>query len=168
MEMHHAASRAAIYLSMMYELILQFPHTPAIRFGNKYLKIKINLLHQALATMTTPINPSLIAAFKKLRQAIDLLESKAVESAIRQRAAESAESARLAAGATDTQKRFATLESELQGLHEEAGHLKNENAELSRKLHRLQQDYLELQQMAGAAVTRLDGSIRQLDMMLEH
>lgn len=143
-------------------------YAPAICFGNNRLKTKINLLPQALATMTTPAHPSLIAAFKKLQQAIDSLESKAAQSAIRQRAAESAESARLAASATDTEQRFATLESELHGLHEETEHLKNENAELSRKLHALQQDYLELQQMAGSAVTRLDGSIRQLDMMLEH
>ena len=118
--------------------------------------------------MTSPVNPSLISAFKKLQQAIDLIESKAMQSAVRQRATASAESARLAASATDTEKRFAVLESELQGLREESAFLKNENAELSRKLHGLQRDYLELQQLAGASISRLDGSIRQLDMMLEH
>jgi predicted nucleic acid-binding Zn-ribbon protein len=118
--------------------------------------------------MTTPVNPSLIAAFKKLKQSLEKIEEKVAQSAIRQRATAAVESARLAASATDAEKRFAMLESELQGLREETTHLQSENADLSRKLHALQQDYLELQHMAGSAVTRLDGSIRQLDMMLEH
>lgn len=149
-------------------LALQLARAEAIRFVNNHLKTKTNPLHQALAIMTSPVNPSLIAAFKKLQQALDLLEMKVAQSAIQQRATASAESARLAASATDAEKRFAVLESELQGLREESSFLKNENAELSRKLHALQQDYLELQQLAGATITRLDGSIRQLDMMLEH
>jgi chromosome segregation ATPase len=118
--------------------------------------------------MTTPVNPALIAAFKKLQQALETLEAKSAQAAIRHHSTLTAESARVSAHASEAEKRIAALESELQGLREEATHLKSENADLSRKLHALQQDHLELQQTAGSVVNRLDGSIRQLDMMLEH
>ena len=118
--------------------------------------------------MTTPVNPALITAFKRLQQALETLEAKSAQVAIRHHSNLTAESARVSAHATEAEKRIAALESELQGLREEAAFQQREQAALAAKFHTLQQDYLELQQTAGSVVNRLDGSIRQLDMMLEH
>lgn len=46
--------------------------------------------------------------------------------------------------------------------------LKEDNLRLSNQLQQLQQDYLELQKTAGDIVGRLDNSVRQLDLILEH
>jgi hypothetical protein len=46
--------------------------------------------------------------------------------------------------------------------------LKEDNLRLSNQLQALQQDYLALQKAAGSALNRLDDSVRQIDLLLEH
>ncbi len=62
----------------------------------------------------------------------------------------------------------AGLETSIAGLQSENEFLKDDNLRLSNQLQQLQKDYLELQQTAEHAVGRLDASVKQLDMILEH
>lgn len=66
------------------------------------------------------------------------------------------------------QARSAELEASLAQLTSENEFLKEDNLRLSNQLQQLQRDYLELQQSAGDVVVRLDSTVRQLDMILEH
>lgn len=62
----------------------------------------------------------------------------------------------------------ASWEAELQGIQSENTFLKEDNLRLSNQLQQLQRDYLALQETAGSALGRLDGTIKQLDLLLEH
>lgn len=62
----------------------------------------------------------------------------------------------------------AQLETALAQATSENEFLKEDNLRLSNQLQQLQQDYLELQKTAGDIVGRLDNSVRQLDLILEH
>jgi predicted nuclease with TOPRIM domain len=65
-------------------------------------------------------------------------------------------------------KHTAEIESARDALTEENTFLKEDNLRLSNQLQALQQEYLALQEVAGQTLNRLDGSIKQLDMLLEH
>ncbi|MFM9891134.1 MAG: hypothetical protein ACKVOE_10955 [Rickettsiales bacterium] len=69
---------------------------------------------------------------------------------------------------TSWQQHSAGLESQLAELNSENEFLKEDNLRLSNQLQNLQQEYLELQSAAGHAVHRLDGAVKQLDLILEH
>ena len=66
------------------------------------------------------------------------------------------------------QTHAAGLETSIAGLQSENEFLKQDNLRLSNQLQQLQKEYLELQQTAEHAVGRLDGAVKQLDMILEH
>lgn len=66
------------------------------------------------------------------------------------------------------QNHAAQLETSISNLQGENDFLKEDNLRLSNQLQQLQQDYMELQQMAQHTVGRLDASVKQLDLMLEH
>jgi chromosome segregation ATPase len=66
------------------------------------------------------------------------------------------------------QAHTASLETTLTQAQSENEFLKADNLRLSNQLQQLQQDYLELQNTAGDIVGRLDQSVRQLDLILEH
>ena len=66
------------------------------------------------------------------------------------------------------QAHVAQLETMLTGLQGESEFLKEDNLRLSNQLQQLQSDYIELQHMAEHTVGRLDASVKQLDMLLEH
>lgn len=66
------------------------------------------------------------------------------------------------------QAHSAGLESQLAELQSENEFLKEDNLRLSNALQTLQQEYLELQTATGHAVHRLDGAVKQLDLVLEH
>lgn len=60
------------------------------------------------------------------------------------------------------------LEAAMADLESQNNFLKEDNLRLSNQLQQLQRDYLDLQQAAGSALTRLDGTVKQLDLLLEH
>jgi chromosome segregation ATPase len=60
------------------------------------------------------------------------------------------------------------LETALEQAQSENQFLKEDNLRLSNQLQQLQQEYLELQKTAGDVVGRLDSTVRQLDLILEH
>ena len=62
----------------------------------------------------------------------------------------------------------AQLETTISNLQGENDFLKEDNLRLSNQLQQLQRDYIELQQMAEHTVGRLDGAVKQLDLVLEH
>lgn len=62
----------------------------------------------------------------------------------------------------------AELEAALADVTAENTFLKEDNLRLSNQLQQLQKDYLSLQQAAGNALDRLDVSVKQLDLLLEH
>lgn len=66
------------------------------------------------------------------------------------------------------QSKLADMEANVTALHEENSFLKEDNMRLSNQLQALQQEYVALQKMAEQTLSRLDGSVSQLDMLLEH
>lgn len=60
------------------------------------------------------------------------------------------------------------LETSLTQAASENEFLKQDNLRLSNQLQQLQRDYLELQKTAGEVVGRLDSTVAQLDLILEH
>ena len=60
------------------------------------------------------------------------------------------------------------LETSLTQAASENDFLKQDNLRLSNQLQQLQRDYLELQKTAGEVVGRLDSTVAQLDLILEH
>ena len=66
------------------------------------------------------------------------------------------------------QAHSAGLESALDEAAAENDFLRQDNTRLSNQLHSLQQEYLELQSTTGHVVARLDNTVRQLDLILEH
>ncbi len=60
------------------------------------------------------------------------------------------------------------LETSLAQATSENEFLKQDNLRLSNQLQQLQKDYLELQATAGTVASRLDSTVRQLDLILEH
>jgi chromosome segregation ATPase len=60
------------------------------------------------------------------------------------------------------------LETSLTQATSENEFLKADNLRLSNQLQQLQKDYLELQATAGTVASRLDSTVRQLDLILEH
>jgi len=60
------------------------------------------------------------------------------------------------------------LETTLTQATSENEFLKQDNLRLSNQLQALQRDYLELQTTAGTVASRLDSTVRQLDLILEH
>ncbi|MFZ4540903.1 MAG: hypothetical protein ACOYNL_03700 [Rickettsiales bacterium] len=60
------------------------------------------------------------------------------------------------------------LETSLAQATSENEFLKQDNLRLSNQLQQLQKDYLELQTTAGTVASRLDSTVRQLDLILEH
>ncbi len=66
------------------------------------------------------------------------------------------------------QSQTAELEASLAEVAAENTFLKEDNLRLSNQLQDLQKDFLALQQAAGSALDRLDLSVKQLDILLEH
>lgn len=60
------------------------------------------------------------------------------------------------------------LETELEQAKAENQFLKEDNVRLTNQLQQLQADYLELQSTAGHVASRIDTTVRQLDLILEH
>jgi chromosome segregation ATPase len=69
---------------------------------------------------------------------------------------------------TSWQQHSAGLETQVAELQSQNDFLKEDNLRLANQLQQLQRDYLELQSTAGHAVHRLDGAVKQLDLILEH
>jgi phage shock protein A len=65
-------------------------------------------------------------------------------------------------------EKLVELESLISEAGAEADFLRGDNTRLSNQLQELQQDYLDLQEAAATTVERLDTSVRQLDLILEH
>ncbi len=66
------------------------------------------------------------------------------------------------------QQHSGQLEAALAESTSENEFLRQDNLRLSNQLQQLQKDYLELQTNTGHVVTRLDNTVRQLDLILEH
>ena len=66
------------------------------------------------------------------------------------------------------QQHASQLEAALADATSENEFLREDNLRLSNQLQRLQRDFLELQEAAGHAAMRLDASVKQLDLILEH
>jgi hypothetical protein len=86
------------------------------------------------------------------------------------------ERANIAAGAESAQAEItkswqthaAELESALSAMKSENDYLLEENSRMANQLQLLQQDYVSLQEEAENAVVRLDATVKQLDLVLEH
>jgi len=108
------------------------------------------------------------AAFAALSDALARLEAQA-EITAHERAQNTAsrENAQAELSA-NWQQHSAELEATVAELQSENQFLKEDNLRLSNQLQQLQRDYLELQESAGNALLRIDGTVKQLDLLLEH
>lgn len=117
-----------------------------------------------ISNSKTTLNDAIRAmesAYVKLAAATDI--------AVHERAQSAA--AREAAQASITQswrEHSAELEAALNDANADNAFLRQDNQRLSNQLAQLQQDYLELQSTTGMVAARLDSSVRQLDLILEH
>jgi hypothetical protein len=118
--------------------------------------------------MANSSDSSLNQAFTVLSEVLGRLEA-AADVAAQERAQSAA--AREGAQAEITaswQEHTAQIEADLAALQSENSFLKEDNLRLSNQLQQLQRDYLELQASAGNALNRLDVTVKQLDLLLEH
>lgn len=110
-------------------------------------------LNEAIAAMEQ--------AYARLSAATDIAVQEREQSALRREAAQAEISA-------SWQAHSAQLETSLTQATSENEFLKQDNLRLSNQLQQLQRDYLELQKTAGEVVGRLDSTVAQLDLLLEH
>ncbi|MDX2095100.1 MAG: hypothetical protein SFW64_04085 [Alphaproteobacteria bacterium] len=110
------------------------------------------------------LNDAILAmerAYARLSAATDIAVHERAESARTREAAQQEIS-------LSWQAHAAQLETALTQATAENEFLKEDNLRLSNQLQELQRDYLELQKTAGEVVGRLDNTVRQLDLILEH
>lgn len=100
-------------------------------------------------------------AYGRLAAATDIAVQERAESAGLREAAQAEITA-------SWQAHAAQLETALAQAVSEKEFLAQDNQRLSNMLQQLQQDYLELQSTAGHVASRLDNTVRQLDLILEH
>lgn len=118
--------------------------------------------------MASDSEQALQAAISAVEQAFARLDG-AAEMARLARGQSAAERETLQAELTDSwQRHSAGLETQLADAQGENEFLKADNLRLSNQLQQLQRDYLALQEEAGHAVGRLDATVKQLDLILEH
>jgi|GEM_PF-2222633 len=118
--------------------------------------------------MASGSDTPLHAAFAALSDALARLEAQAELAAHgREQLLASREHAQAELSA-NWQQHSAELEAALAELQSENQFLKEDNLRLSNQLQQLQRDYLQLQESAGNALLRVDGTIKQLDLLLEH
>lgn len=113
-------------------------------------------------------NPSLNDAFARLSHALSTLEAAADVAAHERAQSSSAREDAQAQISAGWQEHTVQLEAAMATLQSENDFLKQDNLRLANQLQQLQRDYLELQQAAGNALTRLDGTVKQLDLLMEH
>lgn len=100
-------------------------------------------------------------AYARLAAATDIAVHDRAQSAAQREAAQNEISLSWQAHASQ-------LETALSQATSENEFLKQDNLRLSNQLQQLQRDYLELQATAGTVASRLDSTVRQLDLILEH
>lgn len=117
-----------------------------------------------------PLSPTLEAATQRLANAFTSLEAAVDKIAARPKGSINVtELEKLKADiAASWEPICAALEADVESLKQDNGHLKEENTRLSNEMNKLQHDYLDLQQLLDTASDRIDGTIRQLDLALEH
>lgn len=110
-----------------------------------------------------------------LQQAVSVMERAflrlhtAAETAAHDRLQSAANRESMQAELTQTwQRHTAEIEARLAQSESENQFLKADNLRLSNQLQALQRDYLELQKLSDHTAVRLDSSIKQLDLILEH
>ena len=118
--------------------------------------------------MASGAEHSLNQAFETVSAALARLEAAADIAAYERAQSAAAREDAQAEITASWQAQQAQLEAGMAALQSENEFLKTDNLRLSNQLQELQRDYLALQNSAGSALTRLEGSIRQLDMLLEH
>jgi hypothetical protein len=100
-------------------------------------------------------------AYSRLASATDIAVHERAQSAATREAAQNEIS-------LSWQVHSSQLETSLGQSTSENEFLKADNLRLSNQLQALQKDYLELQATAGTVASRLDSTVRQLDLILEH
>lgn len=111
---------------------------------------------------------TLKTAFDRLNNAIGKLDAVSAQAGLRQSAASLSQVQATAEISAEFERKLNVIEADNMTLREENDFLKSDNLRLGNQLQELQQEHLDLQRAAGSIVQRLDGSIRQLDVMLEH
>lgn len=111
--------------------------------------------------MASSSKPSISAAMSTLADSFSRLES-AVANANRAQATQAADAS------ASWENQHAQLDAAYAEAASENAFLKEDNLRLSNQLQDLQREYLALQEAAGSALTRLDISVKQLDVLLEH
>ena len=111
-------------------------------------------------TLTDAIS-AMEQAYARLAAVTDVAVHERVQSATQREAAQQEIS-------LSWQAHTSQLETSLAQASSENEFLKQDNLRLSNQLQHLQKDYLELQATAGTVESRLDSTVRPLDLILEH
>lgn len=119
-------------------------------------------------TTASTTSDSLRDAYRALEAALARLEAGVTVQRQQQSDQATAEERARAELSDSWTRHSAALESNLANLAGENEFLKEDNLRLSNQLQAAQLAYLELQQLAGNVAGKLDASVRQLDLMLEH
>ena len=118
--------------------------------------------------MTSNSKISLSDAIAAMERAYARLEA-ATAIAVHERAASAAQREAVQAEISQSwQEHSSQLETALADVTSENEFLKEDNLRLANQLQTLQRDYLGLQEAANHAAGRLDASVKQLDLILEH
>lgn len=118
--------------------------------------------------MASPSEQSLSNAISAVEQALARLDA-AAEMAIAQREQSAAARELVQDEITQSwQQHTAELEGTLASVQSENAFLKADNLRLTTQLQTLQREYAALQKIAGEAAGRLDATVQQLDLILEH
>ena len=118
--------------------------------------------------MASNAQTTLQESFAQLSEALARLEASAEIAAYERAQAANAREGLQAEITAGWQEHSAQQDAAMATLQSENDFLKQDNLRLSNQLQQLQRDYLELQQLAGSALGRLDGAVKQLDLLLEH
>ena len=118
--------------------------------------------------MASGSDNSLNQAFAALSDALARLEANAELAAYERAQSLDARDGAQAEATASWQQELAEKDASLAEIQSENTFLKEDNLRLSNQLQQLQRDYLTLQETAGSALGRLDGTIKQLDLLLEH
>jgi len=109
---------------------------------------------------------TLQAAFSAVNRAFANLEV-AADIALEDRTQSAATREAVQAELTQSwQKHTADLQASLAEATSEMDFLRDDNMRLANQLNQVQQQYVALQKVAGAAVKKLDTSVQQLDLVL--
>lgn len=118
--------------------------------------------------MASPSEQSLGNAISAVERALARLDAAAERAVVEREQSAAARETVQEEISHSWQQHSAELEGSLANAQSENAFLKADNLRLMNQLQTLQREYAALQKIAGDAAGRLDATVQQLDLILEH